>query len=96
MTTSPRIYDFVLPHTISGIQDEIGVNMLKAQGFWGDKDIPAPIRARMEAGEGFFGNGAVLTKADADAVSDRAWAFIATKLGLAWHKPSSPAPAAKA
>ena len=80
-----RVYNFPLPHTITGIQDEVGVNMLKAQGYWTDKDIPAAIRARMEAGEGFFGNGATLTKADADAVSDRAWAFIAGKLGLSWH-----------
>jgi hypothetical protein len=80
-----RIYDFPLPSKISGLQDEIGIADLKGAGYWNDADIPQDLRTRMEAGEGFFGSGATITKEDIDGISDRAWTYIATKLNLSWR-----------
>ena len=79
-----RIYNFPLPYQISGLQDEVGIDDLEAAGYWDTADIPDDIRARMEAGEGLFGPGATISKADIDRISDRAWTYIANKLGLSW------------
>ena len=80
-----RIYNFPLPYTITGLQDQIGIGDLQGAGFWDDADIPEELRTRMEAGEGIFGSGATISKADIDRISDRAWTYIANKLNLPWH-----------
>jgi hypothetical protein len=79
-----RIYNFSLPYTISGLQDQIGIGDLQTAGYWNDADVPKDLRTRMEAGEGFFGSGATIAKADIDRISDRAWTYIAGKLNLTW------------
>lgn len=80
-----RVYDFDLPYTISGIQDEVGIERLQVAGLWNDQDIPADLQQRMSSGEGLFGNGATITQQDLNRLSDRAWAYIAQQLGLQWH-----------
>jgi hypothetical protein len=79
-----RIYNFPLPYTISGLEDQVGIGDLQTAGYWNDADVPKDLRTRMEAGEGFFGSGATISKADIDRISDRAWAYIANKLNLTW------------
>ena len=79
-----RIYDFALPYTLTGLADMVGVNELQSAGLW--DDIPADLQVRMVAGEGLFGNGAVVTQQELDRLPDKAWKYIAAQLSLSWHE----------
>jgi hypothetical protein len=81
---SGRNYHFVLPYTISGIQDSVGISDLKDDGLW--DQIPADLQAKLEAGDSWFSSGVEVTKADLDELPDPVWAYIANKLGLQWSK----------
>ena len=78
-----RVYQFQLPYQISGIQDSVGIGDLQDAGLW--DNVPPAVQTKLNDGAGWFSGGCEVTKADLDELPDDVWAFIATKLGLAWR-----------
>jgi len=61
----------------------MAVSGLQSAGLWGQ--VPADLRAKMVAGESWFGGGVEVTAADLDELPDAVWAWIAGRANLKWH-----------
>ena len=57
-----RVYDFVLPVSITGVQDSVGISDLQSAGLW--DQIPADLQAKMSAGDSWCSSGVEITQAE--------------------------------